>query len=67
MQLILKIKTEKVKKQADMLKAPKYFQTLFRKYEILQKFDLKEVMTKNYVRQFFLKVAKEQIYKDVNN
>lgn len=50
-----------------MLKAPKYFQTLFRKYEILQKFDLKEVMTKNYVRQFFLKVAKEQIYKDVNN
>lgn len=24
-------------------------------------------MTKNYVRQFFLKVAKEQIYNDVNS
>jgi hypothetical protein len=24
-------------------------------------------MTKNYVRQFFLKVAKEQIYKEVNS
>lgn len=24
-------------------------------------------MTKNYVRQFFLKVAKEQIYKEINN
>ena len=39
--------------------AVEYFQALYKKYEILKKFDLKEVMTKNYVRQFFLKVAKE--------
>ena len=64
--IIQKVKQAKTKKEADLLKAPKYFQELFKKYPILKKFDLKEVMTKNYVRQFFLKVAKEQIYNDVN-
>jgi hypothetical protein len=67
MKIIQKVKEAKTKKQADLLKAPKYFQDLFNRYPILQKFDLKQVMTKNYVRQFFLKVAKEQIYNDVNS
>jgi hypothetical protein len=35
LQIILKVKAEKSKKEADLLKAPKYFQNLFIKYEIL--------------------------------
>lgn len=66
-QIIEKIKKEETKKEADLLKAPKYFQELFKMYPILKKFELREIMTKNYVRQFFLKVAKEQIYNSVNN
>ena len=53
------VKVENKKQEDDLKKAPKYFQTLFQKYPILKKFNISEIMTKNYVRQFFLKVAKQ--------
>ena len=63
--IIKKVQEENNRKKEELLKAPRYFKELFERYPILKQFDLKEVITKNYVRQYFLKVAREQINKEV--
>ena len=35
MKIIMKVKEARTKKEADLLKAPKYFQDLFKRYPIL--------------------------------
>lgn len=67
LRIIEKVKEENRRRQDELQKAPKYFQELFAKYPILKKFDIKQIMSKNYVRALFLKVAKECIYADVNS
>ena len=67
LEVIQLVKEENKKQEDDLKRAPKYFQALFQKYPILKKFNIREIMTKNYVRQFFLTVAKQQIYDDVNS